>query len=59
MSNHIGVADVMEDGYVERIGQEEVVEVIGDSVQRVQRQVGVATQGQINVGAVFMAAFGA
>lgn len=59
MSNHIGVADVMEDGYVERIGQQEVVKVIGNSVQCVQRQGGVATQGQIDVGAVFMAAFGA
>ena len=42
MLNHIGVADVTQNGQIDGIGQQQVVEFVHDLVQDVQRQILVA-----------------
>src|SRR3990172_12007704 len=59
MLDHIGVADVVENGQVNGVRQEQFVEIGEDFVDHVQRQIRAAAQSQVNVGAVLVVAFGA
>lgn len=59
MISQIGVADMVEYGQVNRVRQEQVIEVIANAVQQVQRQIGSSVQCQVNIRAVFVIPFGA
>ena len=59
MLGYIGVGDVAEDGEVECIGQKQVVQIVRDAEEDVQRQVCPTVQGQVDVGAGLVCGFGA
>ena len=59
MLGYVGIGYVTEDGEVECIGQKQVVQVVRDAEQNVQRQICSAVEGQVNIGACFMCRFGA
>ena len=59
MISQIGVADMVEYGQVNHVRQEQVIEMLANAIQQVQRQSGSAVQCQVNIRAVFVISFGA
>ena len=59
MLDHVGVADVFEDGQVNDVWQEQIVKFAHDLEEYIQRQIAAADQRKVNVRAALMVAFGA
>jgi len=59
MLHDIGIADLMDNRQVNRIRQKQVVELVADFVQHLQRQIRTAAKGQIYIRTVPVSSLGA